>query len=95
MSAAIVLALAIYFLLAAAIVYALPRTFLRGKPLVPELVRSLKIGVHYLFALVTVFAALLLPLLAACLASLASPWFGYALALLSNAVACRGWRAPL
>lgn len=83
---AIVFALAVYFLLAAAMVYALPRTFLRDKALVPEVVRSLKASVHYVFALITVFAVLLLPLALGAVASLASPWLAYALALLVNAL---------
>jgi len=83
---AIVFALAVYFLLAISVIYALPRTFLRGKPLFPEIARSLKAGLHYLFALLTVCGVLLVPTLIGIAASPASLWISYALALVSNAV---------
>jgi len=84
--AAIVFALAAYFLLAISVIYALPRAFLRGKPLFPEIPRSLKAGLHYLVALLTVLGVLLVPTLIGIVAARASLWLSYALPMLSNAV---------
>lgn len=85
--AALTVALIVYFLLAVSLVYALPRTFLRDKPLVPEMWRSIRTGLHYLFALLTVLGVLLLPPLVGGIASLSSLSLAYVVALLANAVA--------
>jgi hypothetical protein len=85
--AALLLALVLYFFLAASLVYALPRTFLRDKPLFPEIVRSVRAGMHYVFALSTLLALLLVPLLVAGVMSHSAWWMGYFVALLGNAVA--------
>lgn len=86
-SAAMALALALYFLLAASLVYALPRTFLRGKPLFPEMQRSIRAGVHYLSALAVVLGALLLPIVVGALTSLVSVWIAYVAAFVTGALA--------
>lgn len=84
--AAIFVALIVYFWLAISFVYALPRAFLRGKPLFPEIGRSVKVGAHYLFALLTVLGVLLAPILVGMTISLASVRLAYAAVLLANVV---------
>jgi hypothetical protein len=80
-AAALLIAVTLYFLLAAALVYALPRTFLRDKPLVPEVVRSLKAGVHYVTALVVVLGVVPLVMAVAAALSLFSIPAAYAAAV--------------
>lgn len=82
--AALLLALTLYFVLALSIVYALPRTFLRGKPLFPEIGRSLRAGKRYLFALSTVLGVLLLPIVVGAAMSLISLGVAYAAMLVLN-----------
>lgn len=86
-SAAIALALVLYFLLAASLVYALPRTFLRGKPLFPEMLRSIRAGLHYLSALALVLGVLLLPIVVGALLLPVSVWIAYVMVFVTGALA--------
>jgi len=86
-AAAVLIALTVYFLLAAALVYALPRTFLRDKPLVPEIVRSLKAGLHYATALAVVLGIVPLIMLVAVALSPLSLLVAYVVALVLYASA--------
>jgi len=82
--AAVLVALVFYFVIALSIVYALPRAFLRGKPLFPEVGRSLRAGMHYRFALLTVLAVLFGPVVLAAIVSLNSIWLAYLALSLAN-----------
>lgn len=84
--AATPLAAAIYFLLAASLVYTLPLAFLRDEPLIPALASSVKASMHYIFALLVLFAFLLAPCVIGILAARIAPWAGYGVQLLLNAV---------
>lgn len=84
---AMVVSLILYFFLAISIVYALPRTFLRGKPLFPEMARSVRAGWHYVFALATVLGVLLVPALIGTIISGRSAWVASIVMLFVNTVA--------
>jgi hypothetical protein len=78
--------LAVYFLLAAALLYALPLAFLQNEALVPAIGRSFKASTLYAPALAIVLAPLLLPSLLAALASYVSVWLAPPVWLLVAAV---------
>ena len=69
----------LYALLAAALIYALPLTFLRDEPLVPSLQQSLKASRHFTISLLVLLGVLLLPFLLGALAAGLSLWAGYLL----------------
>jgi hypothetical protein len=85
-AAAILVALILYYLLAASMIYALPRTFLRDKPLFPEMARSFRAGLHYRFALLPLLALLVAPLLLGVLATPVSALLAYLAGLIAYAV---------
>jgi len=64
----------VYFLLAGALVFALPLAFLQDEALVPAIRRSFKASIRYALALGIVLAPLLLPSLLGMLASYVSVW---------------------
>lgn len=66
--------LGVYFMLAGALLYALPLAFLQGEALVPAIGRSFKASMKYGLALIIVLSPLLLPSLLAGLASYVSIW---------------------
>jgi hypothetical protein len=72
----------IFFLLALAVVYSLPRTFLQGEPLIPEMRRSFRVGMRFPAAMAATLGALLIPPLMASAASMNSPWLGFFVGLL-------------
>lgn len=77
---------AIYLLLAASLVYALPLALLQNQPLVPAVTESFKRSVHYAFALLTIVALAVAPFLLGALLSLYSRPLGVSAALLALAV---------
>lgn len=83
---ATLLVFALYVLLAASLIYALPLAFLRDEPLFPSLRQSLRASRHFAVALLVLLAVLVTPFLLGALLSLISPWAGYALAFLLSAV---------
>lgn len=80
------LLLAIYLLLAASLVYALPLALLQNQPLVPAVTASFRRGVHYAFALLTIVAFGVAPFILGALLSLYSHALGVAGAVLALAV---------
>lgn len=81
-----VVVLAVYFLLAAALIYALPLAFLQNEALVPAIGRSFRASLQYAPALLVVLTPLVLPSLLAALASFVSAWLGPPVWLLVAAV---------
>lgn len=79
--------LAIYFLLAASLIYTLPLALLQDQPLFPALRLSFKAGVHYRIALVVLFAPLLVPTVIGALVASVAAWAGYAVQVILNAIA--------
>jgi hypothetical protein len=75
-----------YVLLAAALIYALPLTFLRNEPLVPSLQESLKASRHFTVALLLLLGVLSLPFLLSVMAASLSLWAGYLLWLVIGSV---------
>lgn len=69
----------LYVLLAAALIYALPLTFLRDEPLVPSLRQSLKASRHFTAALLVLLGVLLMPFLLGAIAASLSLWASYLL----------------
>ncbi len=72
-----ILALSLYVLLAASLVYALPLAFLQDEPLVPAVGRSLKASARHLFALSVILGLLLAPFFLGAIASYLSIWATY------------------
>jgi len=85
--ATVPLVLALYFLLAASLVYTLPLTFLKDEALAPALQRSVKAALHYVYALLIVFAPLLVAPVVGAMVGRSAPWTAHALQLLLNALA--------
>jgi hypothetical protein len=76
----------LYVLLAAALIYALPLTFLRDDPLVPSLRQSLKASRHFTIALSVLLGVLLMPLLLGMIAASLSLWASYLLWLVIGSI---------
>jgi hypothetical protein len=76
----------LYVLLAAALIYALPLTFLRDEPLVPSLRQSLKASRHFTAALLVLLGVLLMPLLLGAIAASLSLWVSYLLWIVIGSV---------
>lgn len=83
---AMLLVFALYVLLAASLIYALPLAFLRDEPLIPSLRQSLRASRHFAVALLVLLGALLAPFLLGALASLFSRWAGYLAWFITSAV---------
>lgn len=83
---AMALVFALYIVLAASLIYALPLTFLRDEPLIPSLRQSLRASRHFVIALLVLLVALLVPLLLGAIASWFSPWLGYLVWLVAGSV---------
>lgn len=77
---------AIYLLLTASLVYALPLALLQRQPLVPAMLDSLRRSAHYAAALPVLLAPLAAPPFLAALVSFYSPPLGYLVALAASAV---------
>ncbi|GAB4510633.1 MAG: hypothetical protein Tsb0026_12780 [Sulfuricaulis sp.] len=84
--AAASLVFALYIVLAASLIYALPLTFLRDEPLIPSSRQSLRASRHFVIALMVLLGALLAPLLLGAIASWFSLWLGYLVWLLTGSV---------
>ena len=84
--AAMALVFALYTVLAASLIYALPLTFLRDEPLIPSFRQSLRASRHFVIALLVLLGALLAPLLLVAIASRLSPWLGYLVWLIAGSV---------
>lgn len=83
---AMALVFALYIVLAASLIYALPLTFLRDEPLIPSLRLSLRASRHFVIALLVLLVALLVPLLLGAIASWFSLWLGYLAWLVTGSV---------
>lgn len=79
--------LAIYFLLAASLVYALPLAFLQNEPLVPAIQRSFKASMHYVVALLVIATVVIAPSIVGALVSYSDFWLGCAARIAVAAVA--------
>jgi hypothetical protein len=79
---AMLLVFALYAVVAAALIYALPLAFLRDEPLIPALRQSLRASRHFAVALSVLLGALLAPFLLGGMVSLFFPWAGYLLAFI-------------
>ena len=86
MLAVALLTFVLYVLLAAALIYALPLTFLRDEPLVPSLRQSFKASRHFTAALLVLLGVLLMPLLLGAIAASLSQWASYLLWILIGSV---------
>jgi biotin transporter BioY len=84
--AAMLLVFALYVVLAASLIYALPLAFLRDDPLVPALRNSLRASRHFAVALSVLLGVLLTPFLLGGMVSLFSPWAGYLASFLISSV---------
>ena len=76
------LVIALYAVVAAALIYALPLAFLRDEPLIPALRQSLRASRHFAVALSVLLGVLIVPFLVGAMVSLFSPWAGYLVSLL-------------
>jgi hypothetical protein len=83
---AMLLVFALYVVLAASLIYALPLTFLRDEPLIPALRHSLRASRHFAVALLVLLGVLLTPFLLGATVSVFSPWAGYLVSLIISAV---------
>jgi len=86
MLAVALLTFVLYVLLAAALIYALPLTFLRDEPLVPSLRQSFKASRHFTAALLVLLGVLLMPLLLGAIAASLSLWASYLLWIMIGSV---------
>ena len=85
--ATVLLAIVLYFGLAASLAYALPLAFLRDEPLFPAILRSFKTGVHYAGGLLVILPLLLLaPALLGGFASYVSFWIANLLWLVAGSI---------
>ena len=80
------LSLALYAVLAASLIYALPLTFLLDEPLVPSVLRSLKASRHFAMALLVLMSLFLAPFLLSVAVSHFSLWGGYLVWLIAGSV---------
>jgi len=80
------LALALYLVLAASLIYALPLTFLLDEPLIPSVLRSLKASRHFALALLVLTSLFLAPFLLSAVVSHFSLWAGYLVWLICGTV---------
>lgn len=83
---AMLLVFALYAVLAASLIYALPLTFLRDEPLIPSVRQSLRASRHFAIALLVLLSALLAPFLLGAIVSWFSPWLGYLVWLVAGSV---------
>lgn len=83
---AMLLVFALYVVLAATLIYALPLAFLRDEPLIPALRNSLRASRHFAVALSVLLGVLLVPFLLGGVVSLFSPWAGYLVSFLISVV---------
>jgi hypothetical protein len=83
---AMLLVFALYTVVAATLIYALPLTFLRDEPLVPALRHSLRASRHFAVGLLVLMAVLVAPFLVGAMVSLFSPWAGYLVSFSISAV---------
>ncbi len=87
MFATALLAIVLYFSLAASLIYALPLAFLRDEPLFPAILRSFRTGLHYAGGLLVVLPPMLLaPALLGGVASYVSFWAAHLLWLIAGSV---------
>ncbi|HSW52639.1 MAG TPA: hypothetical protein VLG93_05370 [Sulfuricaulis sp.] len=80
------LVIALYAVVAATLIYALPLTFLRDEPLIPALRHSLRASRHFVVSLLVLMAVLLAPFLVGAMVSLFSTWAGYLVSFSISAV---------
>jgi hypothetical protein len=80
------LALIVYAWVGAALVYALPLAFLRNEPLIPAIVRSLRVSRNNIGALMVILGLGLSPYLLGALASYVSVWATLLIWILAGAV---------
>lgn len=83
---AMALVFALYAVLAASLIYALPLTFLRDEPLIPSIRQSLRASRHFAIALLVLLGALLAPLLLGAIVSWLSPWLSYLVWIITGSV---------
>jgi len=83
---AMLLVFALYAVVAATLIYALPLTFLRDEPLIPSFRHSLRASRHFAVALSVLLGILLAPFLLGAIVALFSPWAGYLLSFIVSAV---------
>lgn len=83
---AMALVFALYVVLAASLIYALPLAFLRDEPLIPSLRQSLRASRHFAPALLVLLGVLLTPFLLGELVSVFSGWAGYLVSILISSV---------
>jgi hypothetical protein len=83
---AMALVFALYVVLAASLIYALPLTFLRDEPLIPSLRHSLRASRHFAVALLVLLGVLLTPFLLGAMVSLFSRWAGYLVSFIISIV---------
>lgn len=85
--ATVLLAIVLYFGLAASLIYALPLAFLRDEPLFPAILRSFKTGMHYAGGLLVILPLLLLaPALLGGFASYVSFWLANLVWLVAGSI---------
>jgi len=77
----------VYILLALSLIYAMPLAFLQNESLILSIRRSFEAGAHHLFALIVIFAPLLIPPLLGTIVSYFSIWAAYLLVLALSAIA--------
>jgi hypothetical protein len=83
---AMALVFALYVVLAASLIYALPLTFLRDEPLIPSLRHSLRASRHFAVALLVLLGVLLTPFLLGAMVYLFSRWAGYLVSFIISSV---------
>jgi hypothetical protein len=83
---AMALVFALYVVLAASLIYALPLTFLRDEPLIPSLRHSLRASRHFAVALLVLLGVLLTPFLLGAMVYLFSRWAGYLVSFIISIV---------
>ena len=83
---AMLLVFALYAVVAATLIYALPLTFLRDEPLIPALRQSLRASRHFAVALSVLLGVLLAPFLLGSMVSLFFPWARYLVSFSISAV---------
>lgn len=86
MLVAMLLVFALYLVLAASLIYALPLALLRDEPLIPSLRQSLRASRHFAVALLVLLGLLLAPLLLGAMVAIFSRASGWLVSLLAGAV---------
>ena len=84
--AAAMLIFALYIVLGASLIYALPLAFLQHEPLIPSIIRSLKASRRFVVALLVMLGLLLMPVLVGAIVSILSLWASYIVIVILDAV---------